>query len=36
MSRAKPIGKWRKYVVKHDYDKEKMVERYPHINPADL
>lgn len=36
MSRGKPPGKWRKYVVKHDYDKEKMVERYPHINPADL
>lgn len=36
MSRGKPPGKWRQYVVKHDYDKEKMVERYPHINRADL
>lgn len=36
MSRAKPLGKWRKYVVKHDYDKEKMVERYPHIKPSEL
>jgi hypothetical protein len=36
MSRGKPPGKWRQYVVKHDYDKEKMVERYPHINSAEL
>ena len=36
MSRGKPPGKWRRYVVKHDYDKEKMVERYPHINSAEL
>ena len=36
MSRGKPPGKWRQYVVKHDYDKEKMVERYPHINSGEL
>jgi len=36
MSRGKPPGKWRQYVVRHDYDKEKMVKRYPYIDPDEL
>lgn len=36
MSRGKPPGKWRQYVLKHDYNKQKMIKRYPHINPAEL